>query len=81
MDFSELMKRIGLLVDTYGDKVSPTDAAAIVFSHWQYSMDQAKSDLQAISANDLRGLLDSQRSLLSELKSPQENSRKQPWMR
>ena len=78
MTFDELLKRVDQIVTKYPDRIMPTDAAAIVFSHWAYSMDQDKLDAQMTNMGDLQTVLSTQRELLASLKEPVE--KRQPWL-
>ena len=67
MTFDELLGRIGQLTEKF--EVPTTDAAAIVFSHWNYSMEQTRLDVQIAGNSSLQELLTTQRSMLDSLKS------------
>ena len=79
MTFEELLDRIDLvLAKNAGDRsqVDITAAASIVFSHWNYSMEQAKLDMQIDSVVELKN---AQKDLLASLEK--ENIKvSKPWI-
>ena len=82
MTFEELLSRIdSILAKNQEGSVTPCDitsAAAIVFSHWNYTMEQTRLDVQIAGNSSIQELLTTQRSMLDSLKStPPE---KPAWM-
>ena len=74
MTFEELLGKIEELVTKF--EMPATDAAAIIFSHWTYSMEQTKLDMQIDSVVELKN---AQKDLLASLEK--ENTKvSKPWI-
>ena len=74
MTFEELLGKIEELVAKF--EMPATDAAAIIFSHWTYSMEQTKLDMQIDSVVELKN---AQKDLLASLEK--ENTKvSKPWI-
>lgn len=80
MTFEELLGKIEELVAKF--EMPATDAAAIIFSHWTYSMEQTRLDIQVSNTSGLKEVLETQRELLKSLDEGNTTGGRstKPWM-
>ena len=77
MTFEELLERIDLVLAKNQEHIDIVAAASIVFSHWSYSMEQTKLDMQLESVADLKT---AQKDLLQSLDSTKATAGRAPWI-